>query len=182
MFIEKKLKELEINKLLVVDDKEENLSSAKEYFGSLPIEVDYCSSEKSAKEHIVKSATSNKSYDFIMTDLEMENKNSGLEVIREGLYNFMVGVIVTGKNYNRSFDDHHGPATHILPSSMIDNHFSIPGKKDDPEVWKKSFAFALNYYENEKRLRDSLSRFKQYHKNASDELKDLLDLKIETYQ
>lgn len=138
MNIKEKIKEHGIKRILIVDDTQENLEGAKTYFENIEdICVDY---SKSSKEAIQKIRDNTNKYDLIITDMEMETKESGYEVLREGILNYAFGIIATGLNYDSSTNNRHGPSTTLIPFKKI-----VRGKKTQPEVWQKSLEHAINY-------------------------------------
>jgi CheY-like chemotaxis protein len=151
--LNKKVKKMKLEKMLIVDDTLENISAAKEYFSKQNnLEVDYSSSAKDAIEKL-----KSKNYDYLMTDLEMEENKSGLDVIKEGLKQYTIGVIVTGFNYDGD-DKGHGPNTSMRPSEVG----SVSGKKDDPKVWEQLHYKYKSYHEEFMKglINESLDRYK----------------------
>ncbi|MBU1199012.1 MAG: response regulator [Nanoarchaeota archaeon] len=143
MTLDEKLKKIDIERILVVDDASENIEAAKQYFASLEkegIQVDYAQSAQEAKQKIQEAFGENQRYKLILSDLEMEDKKSGLEVVREGFKHFGFGIIVTGRNYHVPDDHHHGPMTHLEPDIGFVN-----GRKSKPEVWAQVAQKAIDY-------------------------------------
>lgn len=156
MGIEKRLRELEIKRVLIADDLVENLRAAKEYVSGLGIKAGFAGSGKEAKEMIEKAYESGEKYDLVLSDLEMEEEESGLEVLEEGYRSLAIGFIVTGRNYDRT--DHHGPYTRIEPGLG-----SVMGKKEKPEVWEAILGKVTEYLAGEGRpLLASLRRYDEY--------------------
>jgi CheY-like chemotaxis protein len=144
MDLEQKLKEVEIKKILIVDDTAANIEAAKEYFKQvekLGVKVEYASSAKEAKERIQAAYWAKDKYSIVISDLSMEEPKSGLEVAREAFKHLGFGFIATGLNYDRSEHDHHGPSTRLMP---MESQY-IAGKKDKPEVWQQAFEKAIDY-------------------------------------
>ena len=138
MEIKQKMKEHGLERILVVDDTKENLEGAKEYFKNMQgVLVDYASSQAEAIKML--QSQENK-YNLLLTDLEMETKDSGYEVIREGIINNVFGIIATGFNYNPEGNDRHGPITNFFPFKD-----SVKGKKSEPWVWEKAVEHAIKY-------------------------------------
>lgn len=158
MNIEDKIKLNGIKRILVVDDTSENLETAKKYFSSLEIEVDYASSAREAKEKISESFNSGKKYSLVITDLEMEEKNSGIEVGKCAYNHLIIPFIATGRNYDVSDDPAHGPNTHVLPLNL-----TIRGRKNREEIWEKMFEGSLDYLKKEgKALLNSLKKREKF--------------------
>ena len=154
MSLDEQLEKLKIKKVLIVDDTAKNIEAAKQYFTNLNLEVDYASSEKEAISKLQKHQ-----YDFIMTDQEMETRNSGVEVLKEAYKYAVDGVIVTGLNYQNSETDNHGPSTYIKSMHGDDTHFN--GKKELPEIWEKCFEKSLDLLENSV-VHKAMARVKKY--------------------
>jgi hypothetical protein len=143
MGIEEKIKELEIKKLLIVDDKLEHIEAAKQYFKTietLGVTIDYASSGKEAKEKIRKQGK--QPYTLVLSDLTMEEGKTGLEVMREAISCRMLGYIVTGFEGGQG----HGYQTHIHPYEGG----SIRGKKDQPGIWEQVFEGIIKYLTTDK--------------------------------
>lgn len=140
MSIEQKLSEFEIENILVVDDALDNIIAAKKYFESLPINTDYASSALDAKNNIKQSVLNKSKYDLVITDLEMETPDAGLEVVRESLAITAYVTIATGKNYHMSESHAHGPNTTVLPINE-----SVKGKKDDARVWEEVLRYSMEH-------------------------------------
>lgn len=171
MSIDEKLDDLKISKILLVDDTPENISAAKKYFANQGVDVHYESSAQSAIDQLRTD-----SYDFILTDLEMETETSGYDVIAEGLRQYTNGVIVTGRNYDRSDGAAHGPDTQILPIKQ-----SVKVRKNDSRVWEQLFEKSLEYMtdNDQRRLQDSMNRLEKFGVGM-DEI--LISLKLSTYK
>lgn len=144
MGIEEKLTSMEIRKILVVDDTPENLQAAKQYFNSLDIETQYALSSQESIEMIQKAYAKNHKYDLVLTDLEMETKNSGVEVVKKALETIAYATLVTGRNYNVPDNASHGPNTVVLPIGE-----SMNGRKSKPEIWEFALKKSLEYVSSE---------------------------------
>ena len=169
MSIDSKVKELDVKRVLVVDDSQENIDAAKRYFQNFEnVRFDYCVSGKEAINSIKKESERSQNYDLIMSDLEMETKEAGLDVIKQGFLNHTLGVIVTGKDYDRDDNHAHGPATTVLPT-----RYSVSGRKDKEKVWSELFNNALDYLKEKKPLRESIERNKKYVGKMDEGITDL---------
>ena len=143
MTLEEKIRKTEIKKILIVDDKPGHTQAAKEYFTTLEshgVKTEYANSAKEAKEKIQQAYESKDKYSVVISDMQMEQEKSGLEVVREGFKHQAYGFIATGVNYEKAGSHGHGPSTHIEPFLG-----SIQGRKDKPEVWKQVFEKTLDY-------------------------------------
>ena len=138
-------------KILIVDDKPENIDAAKKYFSSTNIQADYANSAKEATAILKENKTQ---YDLIITDLEMETPTSGLDVIREGLRQYTLGAIATGQD---ATSKHHGANVTIKPDGG-----TINGKKNNPEIWEYIYEKSLNTILKEPHIQRSLNRHKKY--------------------
>lgn len=160
MGIETKLGELEIKRILVVDDKEEHVQTALSYFKQLAqygIKAEGATSAEQAKEKIKQEYEKGQKYDLILSDLEMEQPKSGLEVVKEGLKHFADSFIVTGRNYDAPSHGH-GPNTTIMPADK-----SIEGRKDQEQVWDALLHKAVEYMEGPgKSIRLALKKYGKY--------------------
>lgn len=173
MSLEEKLAKAGIKKILVVDDKMENLGAAKEYFESLErygIKTDYASSAEQAKEKIQQAYKDKEKYSVIISDLVMEEPDSGLQVIREGFKHQTYGFIATGRNHG-----HHGPFTYILP---VD--YNVNGGKEKPEVWQKVFEKVLEHLAEE--AKPVIAALERYYKHVGMPSDSLADTAIRMYE
>ena len=166
MNIKNKMQEHGLERILVVDDTEENLQGAREYFNKIENTiVDYASSEKEAKTMLENQENK---YNLILTDLEMETKESGYEVIREGIINNVFGVIATGFNYTPHENDKHGPRTTFVPSKNF-----VQGKKTEPRVWEKALEHAISYLDTYG-LKKALDENRANNKKAEEKYADIV--------
>jgi len=172
MTIEQKLEELRIKRVLVVDDTAANIEAAKAEFAkySGAVIFDYASSAADAKKKIVSQK-----YDLVMTDLEMESKDSGLEVVSEASKTAAYVTVVTGANYDRLDSDAHGPNTSVLPADK-----SMKGKKDKSEVWAFALEESLGWIESGD-IQAIYRSAKRYEKFVG-KVPDLLQAMVETYK
>ena len=153
-----KLSVLWIKKILIVDDTPANISMAKDYFDNIPLQIDYAYNAQDATQKIKDEYESWK-YDLILTDLEMESKESGFNVAREWFAHQADTFVVTWANYDRSHDEAHWPTTQILWLN-----FSVKSKKN--EVWTREAildAVVDHIWWKGISLHNSLSR---YHKHV----------------
>ncbi|MCF7872012.1 response regulator [Candidatus Woesearchaeota archaeon] len=171
MTIEQKLTDKDIKKILVVDDREENTQAAKEYFQTIPIKTDYASSAQEAITKMKENYKAETKYDLIITDLEMETKNAGLDVVKEALNQTIYVTIATGMNYDQPEEHGHGPSTTIMPTKE-----SIKGKKNNPEVWEQAMKITLDYIASPEiqRSYNSAKRYKKYTGKESELFKEIM--------
>ena len=169
--LEKIVGELEIKKFLIVDDMPENLGAAQNCLKDLKgVEIDYA---KNAEEAIgkIKEAYPNNSYDFIISDLEMETERSGIDVVKEG-YKHQSQVFVA-----TSYDsESHGSSTHIHPFLE-----STQGKKNETEVWDTILTNVIDYLHSEKgkAIYDSFKQSKKYVGKPMDNIGETLGKMLE---
>jgi CheY-like chemotaxis protein len=169
MTIDEKLKQTNITRILVVDDTPENLVAAKNYFENLDVKVDYATNGVSAIEKITQSYEEKDVYSLLLSDLQMEERNSGLDVVREGSKYLIPSFIVTGRNYDQPHN-HHGPSTQIEPYLG-----SIAGKKEDENIWMQVLEKVVdNISEGEGTpFYKALSRYRSYIGGMSENIADL---------
>ncbi len=163
-----KVKNLGIKRILIADDNEDNLNAAKEYFNNienLGIEISYVSSGEIAKEEIKKAADEKREYNFVMTDLEMEEAKTGGEVLKTAYEHGAEGAIITGFNYDKPDEGAHGPTTFVrsIHENFSNSSYSIKGKKSDPNIWKESFekSLELSFGTKEELLQKALERYEE---------------------
>jgi CheY-like chemotaxis protein len=170
MTIDQKLKDLEIKKVLIVDDTELNIDAAKKYFSRYDgITFDYASSAEHAKKMIQDNYSTQK-YDLVMTDMQMEKAKSGLDVVRESFKYQTIAAIVTGKNYDRSENESHGANTQLY---IMDQNSSIKGKKEKPEVWEYLFGKVVDFLYTKPPVIASLKRYHEHVGKPSDEVAEM---------
>ena len=173
MSIDQKLSELEIKRILVVDDIVENVLAAKQAFAKYTnASIEYAASAKKAIEKIKLASEQGQKYDLVISDLEMETKTAGLDVVKEAILKKSYATIATGANYDRSETDGHGPTTTIRPSGA-----SIKSKKDKPEVWDFVMEKSLDYIAEYKESQEfsSLQRIKHIEKMPELMLEQMMD-------
>ena len=179
MNIEDKIKELNITKLLIVDDTKENIIAAKNYFSEVEsLAVEYATSEKEAIKKIKKAYVAHP-YSLVISDLEMETAFSGLEVCSASIEHLMMPIIATGHNYNKPLSAAHGPVTFLKPSDKSSE--TIKGRKSDPLVWEGIFEKSLDYIATHKEIYESLKRYKKFVKTTLLD-KNLVDTMIGLYK
>lgn len=162
-----KLSLLWIKKILVVDDTPANISMAKQYFDNIPLPIDYAFNTSEAIQKIKENYQEDK-YDLILTDLDMENKQSGFDIVREWFAHQSDTFIVTGMNYDKSHTEAHWPTTQVLWLK-----FSIKSKKDENWTWEKVLSAVVNHIWSEgKKMHDSLSRYNNHIWKTNYELAD----------
>jgi len=143
-----------IDRLLVVDDRRENIAAAKEFFSTLEnVLIEYASSARQAIE-MIREAYNTRPYRMVLTDLQMEENTSGALVAWTGFQHQAYSIIVTGRG---SPNNHHGPSTLILPHMT-----SVSGMKDDPKVWEKIWQTVYDDMQNKPMIFDALQRVREY--------------------
>lgn len=164
-----RLIELGIRNMLVVDDTPENVEGARKYFMTLEpdgIRTDLTLSAEEASEMIRDAYRTDGRYGLVLSDLEMEEKKSGLVVMHEAFKHGAYGFIATGLNYDRGETHGHGPSTRVEPGSI-----SIPGKKDIPETWESVLNVAIGFMEGDgKETLAALKRHGKYAGEPSEEI------------
>lgn len=168
MALEDKLTELEIDRILIVDDSKENIEAAKKCFSKYNgIKVDYAYGEWMAKE-MIKMEYPNDKYDLVLTDMQMEDKTSGLEVTKAAFSHQGIAGIVTGANYDAPMDAPHGPNTQLY---LLSYNNSVKGKKNSPEIWNELFEKSVEYLSsNGKHLINSMKRYNKFVGKPSEKI------------
>jgi len=132
MTIEKLVKEFDLKRILVADDREENISSYKQIFKDVQDTcVDYVYSGKDAIDSIKKN-----SYDLVLTDKNMENEYSGYDVVYESLQKNIPVYLITTYDHTKNH-------TEISPS-LVDGDIKLyrtNGIKDDVQTLKTIFDY-----------------------------------------
>lgn len=179
MSIDEKLSDMEIKKVLIVDDKTENINAAKQYFKSIPAKTEYATNSDEAIKKIKESYDAEAKYDLVITDLKMETKTAGIDVVKEAILNGTYATIATGANYDKSENDPHGPTTTIRPSGD-----SIRSKKDKPETWTFALEKSLDHIANYKTSPEAkaLQRYEKYVGKISTMPEQIIELFTEKYK
>ncbi|MBW6442300.1 response regulator [Patescibacteria group bacterium] len=159
MGIEEKLQEIGIKRVLVVDDSEENLAVASRYFHKIGVDIDLAFNRESALEMLKESQVSEKRYDLVISDLEMETKDAGMDVVRKALETITYPIILTGRNYNLPDSHPHGPNTAIIPAEE-----SVKGKKSATETWEIALEKIVEYLSSSEtqRIYNSARRYQKH--------------------
>ena len=171
MKLEQKVKQLGINRVLVADDRTENLIMAVKYFETLKsigIEADFAGSEKQAIEKLEENARKNSYYDLVLSDMQMEDKKSGLNVARCGFKNLAFSFIVT------TGCGHNGRTTEIEPRVG-----TISGAKSEDGVWEQVLEKSLESLtgegaENLAEVYKSFRRYKEFIGKPSDRIAETM--------
>ncbi len=110
-----------LEKILVADDREENRKAAKEVFAN----ADIVGSEAEAIQRINENE-----YDLVITDMQMEDKYSGLRVVKTALENGAIPYVLS----------HAGPSHQGVSVSMRPYGEDICNAKgkENPETWKEA--------------------------------------------
>ena len=149
MEVQKKSKTSGIERLLIADDTPENLDAAKKYFSTINLKTDYAKSEEEAKEMIISQFETGEKYDFVITDLEMEDRISGCNVLSQAYKYGAEGTIATGRDYHKPDSAGHGPYTSVYSiRSKPAESLTVKAKKTKPEVWKKILDGSLELVKN----------------------------------
>jgi CheY-like chemotaxis protein len=157
-------------KILIVDDKKENITAAKvaaEKFGLC--DVTYASSAKEVMEIIVTVYETEKTFfDLVISDLEMEEEESGMMVMIKSDEYLALAIIVTGREKG---GHGHGPSTKIQPTGRV-----VDGRKDDCCVWEKVFHEIEKTCTEEpyKQILESLQSYKKFVTRPSSEIGKLV--------
>lgn len=124
----RKLKEIKFDRIAIVDDALENISAAKKACERLSgIDFIFC---QSAAEIISVISEDANSIDLIITDLQMEEDQSGLEVVEAG-FNRGIFVVVASGGYQHN----NMPMVRLSPDILLAHE----GAKDSPDTWLNIF-------------------------------------------
>jgi len=135
---------MNLDKVLIADDKEENRLAAKE---AMP----HATIVSSGAEAI--GALESQMYDLVITDIQMETPWAGLDVVNKALargaipYTFSV----TGQG-------HQGDCIALRP----DYHGSFEGHKSDSSLWKRAYESIIRAEGTSKYYHEALLRARKY--------------------
>jgi hypothetical protein len=122
-----KLLQLGIAEILVADDRQENIDAARRYFETLEgIKTGFF---RTGREAIAEIKRNYSQLGLVLTDLEMETPQAGVEVALTGYGYLVPSYIITGG------PQHRGSATtiKIIPSGL----WRIEGTKENPDTWRR---------------------------------------------
>ena len=153
-------------KVLVVDDRKENIEAAKIAFSDLNLNVVYASSAKEAMGIIEEKAF----FDLVISDLEMEEKESGKDVVKRGWEYLTPSFIATGRKYESERTDNHGADT-FIPKIGI-----VIGKKNNPMVWRNIYKKIVDHIDGKsfKEIRESLDNYRKFVEKPSAQIGELI--------
>jgi len=155
-------------KILIVDDKLENINAAKVAVAKIGLSnATYASSAKEAMEMIVTTYEINKAFfNLVISDLEMEEKESGMRVMIKSSEYLALTFIVTERD-----GEGHGMNTRIEPIRG-----SIRGKKNNPTVWQEIFQIIEKACTEEpyKQILESLQGYQKFVTRPSSEIGKLV--------
>lgn len=162
--IQRRVEELGVKKVLVVDDNRNHLSTAAQYFTNefgCRIQVEYSSNGKDAKGIIYSAFEHGHSFDLVMTDLEMETDYAGLEVMSQAYKYGSEAVLLTGFSGNGTAKGH-GPSTHLHSIYDLETSLSKSGLKSEKEIWRWAFYESLKHIAKNHELKDALQRYERH--------------------
>ena len=174
MNLEERMKKVGIEKVLVVDDREENIRAAKEYFDEhFEGEVDYTHNAAEAIKEI-QEQYQQKKYDLVLSDMQMEEKNSGEKVVFEASKHKAYSIILTAKDAfshgGKSYDE----STNIIGPCL---EYHVSTKKSDPKTWPAVTEKVLQHIEGEgKATLEAIKRHEKYVGKPSQEVAKVLML------
>jgi CheY-like chemotaxis protein len=169
-------------KILIVDDKLENINAAKVAVAKISLSnVTYASSAKEAVGVIVAVYETEKTFfDLVISDLEMEKSSSGIEVAVKGAEYLAIPFIATERNGAPGFKygEGHGPNTSIEP---IEKGFH--GKKFDPNIWEQIFQEIKKVCSEPpyRQILESLEGYKKFIGKPSSEIGKLTMISFDKY-
>ena len=149
-----------IEKILVADDRIENIRAAETYFKTQKMLTEHASSAHEAIEKIEESYLE-KPYDIVLTDLQMEDEYSGALVAWIGYKHQAYSLIVTGKDILES--NGHGNTTSILPLMKY-----VKGMKSDSAVWGEVWRNVMQHLDTQGVLYNSLKQVRNYVRTPLD--------------
>lgn len=178
MGIENILTKTNIQNILVVDAKENNITAAKNYFNTLKqygINTEYSKNENDALNKL-----ETQKFDFVIVDKDLNEKNAGIKVLKEVYDNNSEGMIITEfapKDRNQT---------------LVDSIYSLreySGMKDQEDTWKETFEFTVNkmlnskIYKNRKKLLQNLNSTPNDSKiiNKIEEINNIIKNNINYY-
>jgi CheY-like chemotaxis protein len=158
-----------MEKILIVEDREENRKAARTFFDRLgKFSVDYASNLKEGKEKL-----QNNKYFLAIFDLDMPNEEGGQIVEKAGLE---LGKIAKEKNifyiyYSGGFF-HGTPRTKVYSSEedvlnnrqyeLIPDTYSKESPQGWEELWNKLVALGKPMPDVEKELKESVKRYEKH--------------------
>ena len=150
-----------INKILYIDDEMLNGLSAM----SVDSRINYASSLSSVEGNL-------RDYDCILTDMNMEHSNSGLEVVKRGINAGNLPFIITGGKYT-----HGGTFDKVdLFGLYLKKTFSKMSKREDA-FWNNLIPFVEKIYREKPNgaIQRSFERYyKQFGKVSEEIFNDIL--------
>lgn len=172
MTLEQKLMEIGIKRILVADDRAENIEAAREYFKDYKsIQVDYAWSAEEAKKKI-QDAYSIQKYDFVLSDMQMEEKTSGQDVMREAAKHQALGIVITSRGPGSHGAKSWGEGTRMVCPCV---EYLVETPKSQPETWEKIVEKSSEYMtEKGHDFFASLRRASKYLTKPSDEMSELI--------
>ncbi|MFZ2626788.1 MAG: response regulator [Candidatus Moraniibacteriota bacterium] len=169
-------------KILIVDDKKENIDAAKVAIARAGLlRVAYASSTKEAIDTIITAYETDKTFfDLVISDLEMEKSSSGIEVAVKSAKYLAIPFIATERNGAPGFKygEGHGPNTSIEPIKK-----GFHGKKFDPNIWEQIFhgIEEVCLKPPYKQILESLGSYKKFVGKPSDEIGKLILVSFDHY-
>ena len=115
---------MKLEKILIADDKEENRNAAREVFPN----ADIVATETEAIKRLEESEQGN--YDLVITDMQMEEKYSGLRVVKSALSKGAIPYVLS-----HTGPSHTGVSIEMRPYGKGIYDYSLG--KADPAVWKE---------------------------------------------
>ena len=161
---QKEAERLGIKRVLIVDDSDENLSAAAQYFSNVlgcEIRVDYSQNGEDAKGLIQSAFEQKNNIGLVITDLEMETDLAGLEVMSQAYRFGSEAMLLTGRQGDGTHHGH-GPSTSLCSIYSIKRNLTRNGLKSETGVWDWAFNESLKQLTGTNSLRESLHRYEQY--------------------
>ena len=126
--LSEQLQNIKFDRIVIVDDTPADIDAAKKAAENLPgIKFIFCQSAAEVLSLILEDADS---IDLIITDLDMEESQSGLEVVETGFNNNIFVVVASGGFQHRDMSQ-------VRLASGIESQ--VEGDKSESDTWVSIF-------------------------------------------
>lgn len=126
-----RLKKLNIGKIVIADDRDENIYAAKQFGETLPgIGFEYFQRGDVLVECIPERY---KEFDLILTDRQMETDEAGFDVIETG-FNYYIPTFIVSGGYQHAGNE----VIRICPGIA-----AVEGSKNSKETWQKILSAVI---------------------------------------
>lgn len=151
-------------KILIADDLPVNIAAAKEAAAKLAGEhtILYAASAEEAIRAINTAFEAGDFFDLVITDLKMEELESGLDVVETAFFCLTTSYVVTGQDPTTGSHGH-GATTTVRPMNV-----AITGKKREVNVWDQIFQIVFSDH-SQNHTRMALDRYRRFGKRITDQ-------------